>query len=199
MKIINVIQGTDEWKNCRLGIPTSSNFEKLITTKGETSKQRYKYLYRLAGEKVSGNAEETYQNGAMQRGIELEDEARQMYQIVNGEEVEQVGFCLEDGEKYGCSPDGLVGKDGGIEIKCPSMAVHVGYLIDNKLPSEYFQQTQGQLLVTGRKWWDFISYYPGIKPLIVRVKQDKEFHKALNAELKAFCDLLEETINKIRS
>jgi len=195
MKIINVEQRSPEWYACRLGVPTASNFDKIVTMKGDPSKQAEKYMFKLAGEKVSGACEESYTNGAMQRGIELEDEARQLYQIINGVEVEQVGFCLADG--YGCSPDGLV-EDGLIEIKCPSIAVHVGYLLDNKLPSDYFQQVQGQLLVTGRKWCDFVSYYPGIKPLIVRVEPDKAFLKALNIELQVFCKLLDETISKIR-
>lgn len=198
MRIVDCLQGTSEWFSARCGIPSASNFDQIITTKLEPSKQRQKYLYRLAGERVSGMAEETYQNNAMLRGIELENEARNLYQVINDVEVKQVGFCLTEGKFVaGASPDGLIGDDGCIEIKCPTMAVHVGYLLDGKLPTDYFQQTQGQLFVTGRTWCDFVSYYPGIKPLIVRVERDEQFIKALTVELEIFCSELEDVIKKI--
>lgn len=148
---------------------------------------------------MSGTCEDTYQNATMLRGIELEGEARNFYQIVNDVEVQQVGFCISDGDhKYGASPDALVGDDGGLEIKCPSMAVHVEYLLNGKLPTTYFQQVQGGLLVTSRKWWDFVSYYPGIKPLIVRVERDEVFIGKLKSELEKFCKDLDVVVNKIK-
>jgi hypothetical protein len=153
-------------------------------------------MYKLAGEILSGTSEETYQNVAMLRGIELEAEARNLYKMINDVEVEEVGFCLSDG--YGCSPDGLVGKDGLIEIKCPIMSTHVEYLLDGTLPSDYFQQTQGQLLVTGRKWCDFVSHYPAIKPLIIRVERDEVFIKKLESELKVFCSELNDIVKKLK-
>ncbi|NCD17904.1 MAG: hypothetical protein EOL91_11480 [Actinobacteria bacterium] len=197
MIINNCEQGSDEWFAVRCGVPTASNFEKIITTKGEPSKQALKYMYQLAGESVTGVKEETYQNSAMLRGVEMEAEARSFYELVNDVSVEQVGFCLHD-DGFGCSPDGLVGTDGLIEIKCPSLAVSVGYLLDGGLPTDYFQQVQGQLLVTGRKWCDFISYYPGLKPLIIRVEPDKEFIEKLHNELKTFCKNLNQTITKLK-
>jgi len=196
MEIINCDQGTEEWFAARCGIPSSSNFDKIVTTKGEPSKQAEKYGYKLAGEAIAGKAEETYKNSAMERGTILEDEARQLYQIVNDVEVEQVGFCKLEG--FGCSPDGLVGDKGMLEIKCPMMATHVEYLLKGKMPTTYFQQVQGQLLVMGREWCDFMSYYPGIKPFAIRVERDEKFLALLKLELKLFCLNLEETINKIR-
>jgi putative phage-type endonuclease len=196
MKIIDVKQGTPEWLQVRLGIPTASNFDKLITTKGAPSKQAMKYIYKLAGEKVCGMQEEGYSNANMERGVEMEAEARMFYELTTGEVVEQVGFCLhEDG--YGCSPDGFVGEDGLIEIKCPTISVHVGYLIGKELPDDYFQQVQGQLMVTGRKWCDFLSYYPGIKPFLIRVKRDEPFILALREELKQVTAHLSGVIEKI--
>lgn len=197
MKVFYFPQKSPEWYAIRSGVPTASEFDKIVTTKGERSKQREKYLFRLAGECVSGQVEDTFQSAAMQRGVQMETEARDIYQFITGNEVEQVGFCLADGG-YGCSPDGLIGKDGALEIKCPSVHTHVEYLLGNKLPSEYFQQVHGQLLVTERKWCDFVSYYPGIRPLIVRVDRDREFLKTLDAELLEFCAELKETINKIK-
>ena len=196
MEISNCIQGSDEWFKIRCGVPSSSNFDKIVTTKGEPSKQAEKYGYKLAGEAIAGKAEETYKNSAMERGTILEDEARQLYQIVNDVEVEQVGFCKLEG--FGCSPDGLVGDKGMLEIKCPMMATHVEYLLKGKMPTTYFQQVQGQLLVMGREWCDFMSYYPGIKPFAIRVERDEKFLALLKLELKLFCLNLEETINKIR-
>lgn len=183
----------------RLGIPSASSFDQIITTKGEVSKQRTKYLYKLAAERVSGRSEETYQNAAMQRGTELESEARAYYELVNDCTVEQVGFCLADGSyAYGCSPDGLIGTNGLLEIKCPSASVHVEYLLEGGLPSVYFQQVQGQLLVTGRKYCEFVSYYPNLKPLIVTVTPDAKFQAALKEQLEAFCSELDKVVERIR-
>lgn len=198
MIILDHEQGTDEWKSSRLGRPTASNFSNIVTTTGYPSKQQKKYMYKLAGEKVSGNSEDIFQNSAMLRGIELEPEARDFYSIVKGVDVKQVGLCLDDNEQFGASPDGLVGDDGLLEIKCPTMPVHVEYLLNNSLPTAYFQQVQGQMLVTGRKWCDFLSYSSGIRPLLIRVDRDEDFIKKLHIELIVFCKQLDEVINKIK-
>ena len=196
MKIIECIQGTAEWYKAKCGIPSASNFNMIITIDGKLSKQRQKYLYRLAGETLTGISEESYQNEAMLRGKEMEAEARELYQLITNKKVEEVGFCLADG--YGASPDGLVGKEGLLEVKCPNMATHIGYLLGNVLPTDYFQQCQGQLLVTGRKWVDFLSYFPGLRPFIIRVNRDEKFLKALRMELEVFCVELKDIINKIK-
>lgn len=198
MRVIDCQQGTPEWFNARLGIPTASCFDMIVTTKGEPSKQRTKYLYKLAGEKVSGLQEETYKNDAMLRGSEMEDEARRLYGVMNDNPVSTVGLCLSDCGSYGASPDGLVGDNGGLEIKCPTVPVHVEYLLENNLPSAYFQQVQGQLLVTKREYVDFFSYYPGLRPLVIRVYPDNKFLKALEKELLSFCQELNEVVNKIK-
>lgn len=198
MKTYDFKQRSPEWYSIRCGVPTASNFDKIITTKGEPSKQMKKYLHKTAGEHITEVAEETYQNAAMVRGCEMEAEARALYEVITGEIVQEVGFCMDDSERYGCSPDGLVGKDGILEIKCPAIATHVGYLLDNKLPTEYFQQVQGSLLVTGRHWIDFMSYYPALKPFIVRVTRDDKFIKALRIELEIFCKELREVIGRIK-
>ncbi len=199
MKVIDVQQGTPEWLAVRCGVPSASNFDLIIDTKGNPSKQRQKYLYRLAGEKITGVSEETYQNGAMKRGIEMEPEARETYELITDAQVQQVGFCLVDGaHAFGASPDGLIGDDGLLEIKCPTLAVHVGYLLGKVLPADYYQQTQGQLLVTGRAWLDFVSYYPGIRPLIVRATPDMAYQQILRAELERFCDELKTVVSKLK-
>ena len=192
-------QCSDEWFAARLGRPSASKFSQIITTKGEPSKQRKKYLYQLAGERISGAREETYCNSSMQRGTEMEPEARSLYELMRDVSVDQVGICYKNESKtFSCSPDGLVGDAGGLEIKCPSMAVHIEYLIGGKLPTDYFQQVHGSLFITGRKWWDFLSYYPGIKPLLVRVYPDEKFMAALSNELDAFCEELSSIVSEIK-
>jgi len=198
MKIINVQQGSEEWFTARCGIPTSSNFDKIVMTNGKPSKQRDKYLYQLAGERVAGKQAETYQNATMIRGIEMEAEARQLYEVITGGNVEQVGLCITEGKAiYAASPDGLI-KDGLVEIKSPLIHTHVSYLINGGLVKDYFQQLQGQLLVTGRKWVEVMSYYPGLKPLLVPVDRDEVFLKALQVELEVFCGELDELAKKLK-
>lgn len=198
MKIVDCVQGTPEWYSARLGIPTASCFDKIVDDEGNPSKTRKRYMFQLAGERVTGKMEETFQSQAMLRGKEMEAEARSFYEVVSGNEVIPVGFCVsEGGAVYGASPDGLVGKEGTIEIKCPTMATHVSYLLDGNLPSDYFQQVQGQLLVTGREWCDFVSYYPGMNPLIIRIVPNAKFQKKLKQELETFCKELEQVVKKI--
>ena len=200
MIIDPAVQGTKEWKEARGGIPTASAFDMVITTKGEPSKQRQKYMYALAVEKITGVKEESYRNANMERGIEMEAEARQMYELMTDTAVETVGVCYQDERKlWGCSPDGLIDKDGALEIKCPTAPVHVEYILEGVLPTAYIQQTQGQLFITGRKWVDFMSYYPGVKPLIVRVFPDKTFQKSLAIELEIFVKQLNDVVEQIRS
>ena len=193
-------QGEAEWKSARVGIPTSSNFDKIVTMKGEPSKQSIKYLYTLAGERFIGKKEESFQSLAMQKGIETESEARMFYEITSGIDVVQVGICYKDKRKlFASSPDGLVGDNGLLEIKAPLLSTHVSYLIDGGLVEDYHQQLQGQLFVTGRKWVDIISYYPSMKPLIIRVTPDEKFQKALAVELLKFCNELETITERIKS
>ena len=198
MRIIDCIQGSEEWLKARCGIPTSSNFDKIVTTKGEPSKQREKYLYRLAVERITKRSEETYQSEAMLKGKELEEEARKLYEMVNKVKVKQVGFCLEEKPGYGCSPDGIIGKTGMLEVKCPLGSTHVSYLLTGGLVMDYWQQLQGQLLVTGNLWVDVMSYFPGMKPLIVRVKRDKKFIEVLDNELIKFCTELDKIVKRIK-
>jgi len=199
MITLDIEQGTPEWIKARLGIPTASNFDKIVTTKGEPSKQAEKYMYQLAGEKVSGIKEESYQNSAMEKGIITEQEASDYYELLTDEPVKKVGFCyLNDEKRVGASPDRLVGIDGLLEIKCPLVSTHVGYLLAGTVPTTYFQQIQGQMYVTGLKWCDFMSYSVGIKPLIVRVERDEVFIKKFAVELEIFCQTLDEIVERIK-
>jgi len=197
MKIYDFEQYSEAWYQIRIGKPTSSGFDNIITPTGKPSTQAKKYMYQLAGEAILGKCEETYQSEAMLRGKELEAEARKYYEFLKNTEVKQIGFCVHDTINCGASPDGLVEK-GGLEIKCPKLSTHIEYLINNELPNKYFVQTQGQMFVAGLKWVDFFSYYPGIKPLMIRVEPDKDFQNKLKEELITFCDRLKDLINKLK-
>ena len=198
MRKIECEQGSVEWLNARLGVPSASMFAKIVTTKGAWSTQADGYINQLIAEDLTGEPTPFYQNEHMARGTELEPEARSAYEFLNDVVVEQVGFCLHDTMRAGCSPDGLVGDEGegGLEIKCPSGAVHVSYLRDGKLPSKYYQQVMGCLWITGRKWWDFMSYHPDMKPLIVRVERDEEYITALEAHVSKAVDLIAVNVDK---
>lgn len=167
----DVEQGSDTWYAMRKGIPTASMFSKIITgTTLKKSSSAAKYQRELCGELLGGKPE--FQgNKWTERGNEIEAEAREDYEFLNGVDIEQVGFVYQDESKrVGCSPDGLVGVDGGVEFKCPSAAVHVEYLLKPKLiPCTYISQVRGSLYVTGRDWWDFVSYYPGVQRVLVRI------------------------------
>lgn len=196
MRIISTEQGTPEWFAARLGVPSASMFSKLVTTKGTWSTQADSYINQLVAEQLTGEREEIYQSHHMIRGVELEPEARDLYCLMNDVEVQEVGFCLHDTLNAGCSPDGLVGEDGGLEIKCPAPATHVEYLRGGVLPSRYKQQVMGCLWVTQREWWDFVSYHPTMKPLIVRVERDEEYIAALEECVTKAVNLIKENVDK---
>lgn len=198
MLVSNVEQGSEAWLIERAGRPTASNFKKIITSTGKPSTSLSTYAFELAGERLLGGPGINYTNEYMQRGNELEPEARELYEFISGNKVEQVGMCYRDEEKlYSCSPDGLVSDDGGVEIKCPKLSTHVKYLHDNKCPADYVPQVQGTLFITGRDWWDFMSYYPDVKPLIVRVYPDLEFHEKLEEGLNKLLDKINKIMRKI--
>ena len=196
MQIFDFEQRSEDWFKIRSGVPSASEFSNIVQSDGSPSKSRTKYLYKLVGEKLGALPEESYTNKAIENGILREADAREMYSR-DVKPVVQVGFCIHD-EGYGCSPDGLVEEDGVIEIKCPILSTHIEYLIKQKLPTDYVQQVQGQLLVTGRKYNDFISYYPGLKPLVVRCYRDEVFISRLRSELLKFISELNELTERLR-
>lgn len=196
MKIFNNIdQGTPEWHAIRAGIPTASNFDKIIKANGSRSDQAKTYIHQLVGERLLGHAEDGFKSEWMERGTELESEARALYEFISGNDVCQVGFMRLGYPSCGCSPDGLVGDDGGLEIKCPKLSTHIKYALSGKLPSDYHRQVMGSLFVSGRKWWDFMSYYPGLDPFIVRVYPDQAFFGMLRQALVDINNNVDEACN----
>ena len=196
--IDNIEQLSEQWFKLRAGNPGASSFDKIVTSKGAPSTQYKKYLYQLVGESILGDKIETYTNAAMQRGTELEPEARELFEMINDIEVKQVGLCFPNEErKYHASLDGLL-DDSGLEIKCPLIQTHIGYLLGNKLPTEYIQQVQGSMLVTGFNSYWFMSYYPGIKPFIIKVERDEKFIEKLRVALDDFCMELVMLVKKLK-
>lgn len=188
MIILDVEQGSPEWFSARVGIPTASCFDKIFTTKLEPSKQAQAYMHQLAAESLIGASEDGYTNANMERGKELEGEARAWYEFYSGKTFSQVGLVYHDERKlYSCSPDGL--GDCGLEIKCPKPSTHVRYLLANKLPTEYWQQVHGSMAITGKSWV-FVSYCPGLPALIVPVRRDEETSTKIISHLEDFCEKL---------
>jgi len=198
MRIIECVQYSKEWWDAKRGIPSSSGFSNIITSTGKPSKSAMGYAQELAAERISGFTELSYQSKAMEEGSRREEESRLVYEMKREVEVRQVGFCLSDCGRYGCSPDGLVGDDGLLELKNRTGKVTIEHILGNKLPTSAIQQVQGQLFVTGRRWCDYVSYYPGLPMLIVRVERDEKFLAVLEDLLESFCCKLEEICTTIR-
>lgn len=194
MRIIDCEQQTPEWYAARLGIPTASEFGKILTPKTmKLSASADAYIDRLIDELVRPGAERSWGgNRHTERGNACEPDARELYAFMREDaRVRTVGFVLRDDGRAGCSPDALVDDDGGLEIKCPDGPTHVAYLRAGTLPDEYKAQVHGSLIVTGRAWWDFLSYCEGYAPLIVRVTPD-DYTKKLAECLDQFLDRLDQ-------
>lgn len=192
---LDVTQGTSAWFKARLGIPTASEFDRLLTPKTlKLSAQANAYMCRLLAEWVLQTPFETETHvWAMDVGIEREQEAVDYYELTTGQDTQLVGFCLTDDGKVGASPDRFAGEDGLVEIKCPLASTHIGYLLAGGLPDDYALQVQGQLFVTQRRFTDFLSYYPGLPPLLVRVFPDPRYQDALATALAEFTLKLDHT------
>lgn len=186
MIIHNFEQGSEAWFNVRLGRFTGTRMKKLQSAKSTASYQDV--IANVAAEIITGEREETYTDANMQRGIDMEPEASQCYSELFDIELQEIGFCEPDNDiKYhdyvGVSPDRFIGGDGGLEIKCPKVNTYLKYIKAKVLPSEYRWQVQGCLFITGRKWWDFMAYYPRLKPFIIRVYPDSEMHAKIDQEI----------------
>ena len=199
MNILTMEQGSPEWLAARIGILSASNFDKIITSKGERSSQFPAYALKLAVEIITGEREEIFINDAMNRGIEMEPDARACYEFIADVTVKEVGMVLHD-SGVSCSPDGLIFNDNaddeGVEFKCPMAHTHIKYVIDNKLPAKYVPQVQGSMYVTGLKKWDFLSYHPSFKHLFVNVPRDDEFCDKLEILIDKFHKKVAEIISK---
>lgn len=182
----NVAQGSEQWFAMRRGRPTASQFKNIITAvTGKLSEGRHAYMCRLVAESFCPEWQSFIGNFATDRGNELEPEARDAFTAATGLAVQQVGFCTQDNEIVGCSPDSLIVAAGnyvaGLEIKCPFPETHVGYVSKGGLPDEYKQQVHGSMAVTGLNQWHFWSYFPGMNPHHVVVTRDDYTEKVAEA------------------
>lgn len=168
-------QGTDEWRQMRAGIPTASEFATVLAKgrSGGESKTRRTYLLKLAGERLTGEPAESYSNAHMERGKAMEAEARDAYAFMHDADYEQVGF-IRNGNA-GCSPDGLIGADGMVEIKTKLPHLQLEVLLANELPAEHVAQCQGALWIAEREWLDFVSYWPKLPIFTIRVRRDEAY------------------------
>lgn len=187
--ILDFPQQSYEWEQCRLGRPTGSRFDELLTpAKLQYSKGAEKYLRHLLAEWLVGfPVVENNASQFMDRGTEEEPRARAWYEFDRDVKVREVGFVLRSDLRAGCSPDGLVGDDGGLEIKVPALTTHIGYSeTPGSLSAAYRGQVQGNLYITGRAWWDVLSFSPILPAVVERVEPDPEYHAALDAALGTF-------------
>ena len=195
-------QRSPEWFQARAGKATASRFKDIMAKiKSGEAAVRKNYRAQLVVERLTGLAQETYTNAAMQYGTETEPQARAAYEFKSDNQVEEVGFIQHKEFLAGCSPDGLIGLDGGVEIKCPfQSAVHIDTLL-NGVPSEHLAQIQGSLWITGRQWWDFVSF-DGRMPAhlqlyIKRIERDDKYIINLESEVIMFLGEVSETVSKL--
>ena len=175
MRIINCRQQTEEWDRLRAR-PTASDFGNFITpARGDYSAQATAYAAKIIAKRL-GVYVEPPPSFAMEWGIEQEPNARHAYEQITGQVVTEVGFVFpDDMDAYGGSPDGLVGNDGLIEIKCPQAETLIAYHAAGEMPVAYRPQVQGLLLISGRKWCDFWGFHPELTPFRQRILPDIKY------------------------
>lgn len=198
-----IVQGSPEWFAVRLGKVTASRVADVVAkTKTGWGASRANYKAELVAERLTGTTADSYTNGAMQWGIDHEPDARAAYEFRTDAEVETIGFVSHPSiAMSGASPDGLVGDDGLLEIKCPNTATHIDTLRTRMVPGKYITQIQWQLACTGRAWCDFVSFDPrmpeDMSVLILRVERDAEQIAELEREVSAFLDDVDATVAEL--
>jgi len=200
---MNAPQRTEEWLKDRVGHCTASRFSDVLAKiKSGEAEGRRKYRIQLVTERLTGNPTTGYQNAAMQWGTQTEPEARMAYEAHTGVIVNETGFIKHPSIAWcGASPDGLIGDDGMLELKCPESTTHLEWMEHGKAPSKHLPQIQGQMAVTGRRWVDFASYDPrfpeGLQLFVVRVPRDDAYIKTLESEVMDFLAVAEEMLQRL--
>ena len=192
----DIEQRSLEWHKLRASKFTGSDFYIVMGKKGIT---RTNLILKKACERLNGYIEEeTYTNKDMQRGVELEPKARLLYELKTNNKVEEIAFCELD-DYTGCSPDGLIGDDGIVEIKCPKNTTYLERCITEEIPQEYIIQMQFNMYILNRKWCDFVNYNEDFKDkpiLIQRVARDEELIEEIKAKLEEAKQEVNEIIKK---
>jgi hypothetical protein len=197
MRISQAIQGTTDWLIQRIGVVTASNFSKVFTTAGKLSTSRDGLINQLIAENLLQKPTETFKSDAMQRGNDLEPEARALAELMLGVDIEETGLIKMDDYEIGCSVDGLF-NDTGIEIKCPNASTHIAYLRKGKLPTTYVHQVQGTMLVLDLSEYWFLSYHPELEPLLIKVKRDDKLLNLAEPLLIETATIIQSETEKLR-
>ncbi len=200
MEIIRGIeQGSDEWRDLRLGAITASKFSAVLS-KGQ-GKTRKSYMNELAAEILTGAPAESYSNQYMEWGTETEPQARAMYRLRTGFDLDSVSF-IRGIDGVGVSPDDLVNDDGLLEIKCPKTTTQIETFMSGKMPATHNPQVQGQMWVSERKWCDFVSFDPRINGdaswFCIRIERDDEYIKTLEGEVIQFKKELDDLVKILK-
>ncbi len=199
-------QGSQRWLELRAGIPTSSDFDKIVTPGGKPSKSASDYCNRLLVERMLGRPLIGVSMPWMERGKQMESEAVKYYELIRDVETTPVGFMTTDDGRIGASPDRLVGERGLLEIKAPTDETHSKYLAahidallgeDKSVAETYKVQVQGQLFVAERDWTDIESYYPGLPECITRIGRDEAFIATMRILLYEFVALFDSRLAKL--
>lgn len=207
MKLLNVKQLSSEWFQAHCGVVSGSHMSAVLdfTQKKVTGSKGKTYFRTKLAELLTGVAvQDNYVSREMLEGIDREPMAIAAYEAQESVMVEAVGFALHDSiPRYGCSPDGLVGDDGLIEIKCPKSGTHLQWLIDGKIPEAHIPQIRAELSVTGRDWCDFVSYSPEVpKPLrlmVIRMTKEQADIPIIEESVNQFNSELDAAIERLRS
>lgn len=199
------LQRTPAWYASRVGFCTASCFDAVLAKgkDGGESKTRTAYLVKVVCERLTGKSTEGYRNGAMDHGVEVEPFGLMAYEARTGRIVEPAEFIIcPDIPMAGASPDGLLDDDGGCELKCPAMThVHLDTLLRGRMPPEHRPQVQGNLMVTGRAYWDFVSFDPRLPDhlqlYIERIQRDEDYIEKLRAEVIRFMAEVDEMVDRL--
>lgn len=202
-------QRSPEWFQAKLGKLGASEIDGILDgryKRGERAGKRtdtaIKFMTEIAGERVTGKRSAFFQTNAMKDGIEREPDAIAEYSFVTDSVVEKAGFILHPLLNYsGASPDGLIGDDGGIEVKCPTLSTFLAWKIAGKVPEKHLAQIHWGMACTGRKWWDFVAYHPDmphhLRLMIIRVNRDDSLLESYVKEIMDFELELQEMVQKI--
>ena len=200
MKIYNCLQGSEEWERIRMGKATASQFHRIVTPKKlQLASAAQGYACELACQLLGVASPQPVPSWDMEQGTEREPWAIEEYEVLHGVEVRRVGFVMPDETcGYGCSPDGFIGDDGLIEVKCPKAETFMGYAVDG-VDSDYLLQVQGQLWITGRKWCSLFIWHPELEPIEFRTFRDDRVIDALAEHVPEFVKRVREVTRKVRT
>jgi len=198
-------QRTEAWHLQRLGKVTASRVADVIAkTKSGPSASRENYATQLVLERLTNSVGEAYSNAAMQWGTDQEPNARNAYELKMSTFVKEVGFIDHPIiDMSGASPDGFVGEDGLVEIKCPNSSTHIDTLVSQKIPAKYLPQMQWQMACTGRKWCDFVSFDPrmpeNLQLFVKRIEFEAQYVKMLELEITEFLEEVNQKVITLRN